>query len=71
MTAELVQFAIESAITVVVVFVALQAARYTAGKSSNWEWPCALSMIREEIMHMLTAKRLNITRGLRQVLWEQ
>lgn len=38
MTAELIQFTIESAITVIVVFVALQAARYTAGKSSNWEW---------------------------------
>ena len=35
MTAELVDFAIESAITVAVVFVALQIAQYTAGKSSK------------------------------------
>ncbi len=33
----LTRFAIESIITVVVVFLALQAARYTAQQSSNWD----------------------------------
>ena len=34
----LTRFAVESVITVVVVFLALQAARYTAQKSSNWDF---------------------------------
>ena len=66
MDPELTRFAIESVITVVVVFLTLQAARYTAEKSSKWD-DRSRRFDPEGNTHMHIAKPSSITRGSQQV----